>query len=46
MLHLFYSKFLHIDYFGLFFNFAVSEFKIMDSADQIKKIRLISPRCN
>lgn len=39
MLHLFYTKFLHIDYFGLFCNFAVSKFKIMDIAEQIKKIR-------
>jgi hypothetical protein len=26
MLHLFYTIFLHIDYFGLFCNFAVSKF--------------------
>jgi Helix-turn-helix len=30
---------LHIEYFGLFCNLAVSKFKIMDIAEQIKKIR-------
>jgi len=30
---------VHIDYFGLFCNFAVTKFKILDIAEQIKKIR-------
>ena len=40
LLHLFYTKFLHIAIYSLFCNFVVSKkYRTMDIAEQIKKIR-------